>query len=107
MTTSFASGGIVVTKKAFDKLPAELQRVLTSTSQELQDNLIKLIRADDDKALARLETLGLQVIDSPPDMVKDFTAEALAIRTKLDAVYTHAFRAKVEKLLGDYRAQHK
>jgi hypothetical protein len=52
-----------------------------------------------------MKQAGLQVVESPPEMVKQFTTEAMAIRPKLEpTVYTHEFRTKVEKLLADYRA---
>ena len=52
-----------------------------------------------------MKNAGLQVIESPPEMIKQFTQEAVAIRPKLEpSVYTHDFRMKVEKLLADYRA---
>jgi hypothetical protein len=48
---------------------------------------------------------GLQVIDSPKDMIGQFEEQAKSIRPKLEpSVYSHEFREKVEKLLAEFRA---
>jgi TRAP-type C4-dicarboxylate transport system substrate-binding protein len=100
-----AIGATVLTKKEFDKLTPDLQKILLTDSHALQDRLLKQIRQDNAKALVSMKQAGLQVIDSPKDMVAQFEEQAKAIRTKLEpAVYTHDFRMKVEKLLADYRA---
>ncbi len=102
---SQAIGATVVTKKDFDKLTPELQKVLLADSKELETKVLKQIREDNEKALVSMKQAGLQVVDSPPEMVKDFTEQAVAIRTKLEpSVYTHDWREKVEKALADYRA---
>jgi TRAP-type transport system periplasmic protein len=100
-----AIGATVITKKEFDKLTPELQKVLLQDSKEFETKVLKTLRADNDKALVSMKQSGLQVVESPPEMIKQFTAEAVAIRPKLEpSVYSHDFRVKVEKLLADYRA---
>ena len=79
---------------------------MLADSKELQDKLLKRIRADNDKALASMKQAGLQVVESPPEMVKRVHQRAGdRDPPKLEpTVYTHEFRMKVEKLLADYRA---
>jgi TRAP-type transport system periplasmic protein len=102
---SQAIGATVVTKKDYDKLPADLQKVLMADSRELESKVLKQIRDDNEKALVSMKQAGLQVVDSPADMVKDFTDQAISIRPKLEpSVYTHEWREKIEKALADYRA---
>jgi TRAP-type transport system periplasmic protein len=105
MHISQAIGATVITKKVFDSLPPDVQKTLMADSKEFEVKVLKTIRADNDKALTSMKQAGLQVVESPPQMVKDFTTEAIAIRTKLEpSVYSHEFRMRVEKLIADYRA---
>jgi TRAP-type C4-dicarboxylate transport system substrate-binding protein len=105
MHISQAIGATVVTKKEFDKLTPELQKLLLTDSKELEGKLLKNIRMENDKALASLKAAGIQVVESPKEMVKDFETVALGMRPKLEpSVYSHEFRTKVERLLADYRA---
>jgi TRAP-type C4-dicarboxylate transport system substrate-binding protein len=100
-----AIGASVLTKRDFDKLSPDLQKILLEDSRELEKKVLKQIRTDNDKALAQMKAAGLQVIDSPKDMVADFEAQSKAVRDKLEpSVYSHEWRMKVEKLLADFRA---
>ena len=105
MHISQAIGATVMAKKEFDKLSPELQKILLNDSKEMEKKLLKTIRDDNAKSLQSLKNAGIQVVDSPKDMVKEFTDQAIALRPKLEpSVYSHEFRMKVEKLLSDYRA---
>lgn len=100
-----AIGATVITKKQFDALPPDVQKTLLADSKEFETKLLKVLRADNDKAVQQMKNAGLQVVESPPDMVKEFTAQAVAVRPKLEpSVYSHEWRMKVEKLIADYRA---
>lgn len=104
-----AIGATVMLKKEFDKLSPELQKVVLADSKDLEAKLLKQIREDNAKALTSMKQAGLQVVDSPKEMVAQFEEQAKAIRPKLEqppqAVYTHEFRDKVEKLIAEFRAK--
>ncbi len=105
MHISQAIGATIVNKKDFEKMSPELQKLVLADSKEMEKKLLKTIRDDNAKSLQSLKNAGVQVIDSPKDMVKDFTDQAIALRPKLEpSVYSHEFRMKVEKLLADFRA---
>jgi TRAP-type C4-dicarboxylate transport system substrate-binding protein len=105
MHISQAIGATVITKKEFDKLDAATQKTLMTDSHDFEVKLLKTLRAENEKALVSMKNAGLQVIESPPEMIKQFSTEAMAIRPKLEpTVYSHDFRMKVEKLVADYRA---
>src|SRR5262249_37876524 len=105
MHISQANGATLINKKEFDKLDPATQKTLMNDSLEFQVKLLKTLRAENDRALVSMKNNGLQVIESPPEMVKQFTTEAIAIRPKLEpSVYSHDFRMKVEKLVAEYRA---
>ncbi len=107
MQLSQAIGATVITKRDWDKLPPDQQKILVDDSKAMETKLLKTIRTDNEKALASMKQSGVQVVDSPPAMLKEFEEQALALRPMLEkdpVVYTHEFRTKVEKLLSDFRA---
>jgi TRAP-type C4-dicarboxylate transport system substrate-binding protein len=98
-------GATVMLKKEFDKLSPELQKTVLADSKDLEGKLLKTIREENKKSEASLKQAGITVIESPPEMVKQFDEQATALRPKLEpSVYSHDFRMKVEKLLAEYRA---
>lgn len=107
MQLSQAVGATVITKRDWDKLAPDLQKILVDDSKTMEVKLLKTIRSDNEKALASIKASGVQVIETPPAMQKEFEEQALALRPILEkdpVVYTHEFRTKVEKLLADFRA---
>ncbi len=107
MQLSQAIGASVVTKRDWDKLGPEMQKVVMDEAKVMEKKLLTTIRADNDKALASMKAAGVQVIETPPAMQKEFEAQAVALRPILEkdpVVYTHEFRVKVEQLLADFRA---
>jgi TRAP-type C4-dicarboxylate transport system substrate-binding protein len=107
MQLSQAIGATVITKRDWDKLTPDLQKVVLDDSKAMEQKLLKVIRTDNEKSLATMKANGITVVESPPSMVKEFEEQALALRPLLEkdpVVYTHEFRTKVEKLLADFRA---
>jgi TRAP-type transport system periplasmic protein len=105
MHISQAIGATIVTKKEFDRLSPELQKQVLADSRDMEKKLLKTIRDDNDKSLNSLKQSGITVVESPPDMRKQFEEQAVLLRPKLEpSVYSHEFRMKVEKLLAEYRA---
>jgi TRAP-type C4-dicarboxylate transport system substrate-binding protein len=103
-----AIGAVVMLKKEFDKLSPEQQKVVLDDSREMQPKLLKSIRDENTKSLASMKQAGLQVVESPKEMVTQFDEVAKAIRPKLEpSVYSHEFRERVEKLVAEYRAGNK
>ena len=107
MQLSQAIGASVVTKRDWDKLGPDMQKIVMDEAKAMEKKLLTTIRADNDKALASMKAAGVQVVESPPAMQKEFEAQAIELRPILEkdpVVYTHEFRGKVEKLLADFRA---
>jgi TRAP-type C4-dicarboxylate transport system substrate-binding protein len=105
MQINVAIGATVLVKKEYDKLPADLQKIVVEDSKDLQVKLLKQIREENARSLDQIKKAGVQVVDSPKEMVSQFEEQSKAIRPKLEpSVYSHDFREKVEKLLADYRA---
>jgi len=100
-----AIGAVVMLKKEFDKLSPEQQKTILEDSKEMQPRLLKAIRDENTKSLASMKQAGLQVVESPKEMISQFDEIAKSIRPKLEpSVYSHDFRNKVEKLVAEFRA---
>lgn len=107
MQLSQAIGATVVSKRDWDKLTPDVQKIVMEEAKTMEGKLLKTIRSDNEQALKSMKNAGVQVVDTPAAMQKEFEEQALALRPILEkdpVVYTHDFRAKVEKLLADFRA---
>ena len=108
MVISQSIGATVVTKKAWDDLGPELQKIVMDASKELEKKLLKTVRADNETALTKMKAQGLVVTETPPELQKEFQMHAAVVAQKLEgALYSHEFRARVDGLLATYRATHK
>jgi TRAP-type C4-dicarboxylate transport system substrate-binding protein len=55
-------GGLVVSKRFFDSLPADLQTLLRETGRVAGERLIEATRADNEQSLGELRRRGLQFV---------------------------------------------
>jgi len=107
MPTSVGIGATVVLKKDFDALSKEDQKVLVEEAKLLEDKLITTIRKDNDRALAKMKSLGLEVIPVPPALVDDIRKSSLAVWDDLSGkMYSKEWLDKIKRLLADYRKSH-
>jgi TRAP-type C4-dicarboxylate transport system substrate-binding protein len=102
----YALGATVVTKKEMDKLTPEQQRIVLEEARALEKKLLSQVRQENDRAVAMLKKGGLTIIDAPPTMLAELTSLVAPIRADLEgSLYSHDLRARVEKLVGSYRAK--
>jgi TRAP-type C4-dicarboxylate transport system substrate-binding protein len=107
MTISQSVGAVVLTKKAWDELGPDQQKLVLDESRELQAKLLKQVRADNTAALDKMKSLGIQVIDTPAAVSGEFASAGHSTAVKLDGqLYTKEFRAEVEKLVEKKRGGH-
>ncbi|MDB4966789.1 MAG: hypothetical protein JWN44_2478 [Myxococcales bacterium] len=100
----YALGATVVTKKEMDKLTPEQQRIVLEEARVLEKKLLAQVRGENDRAVATLKKGGLTIIEAPATMRAELTALVAPIRAELEgALYSHELRARVEKLVADYR----
>ncbi len=76
---SMAVGAFTVSKQAWDTVKPEDQAILREEAKGLEKALITTVRKDNKKALDTMISQGLQVIESPAAMQKDFEAEAKGV----------------------------
>ena len=96
-----SAGATVLTKVSWDKLTPDQQKIVVEESKLLQSRLLKQVREDNDKALAKMKSLGLQVVETPAALVSEFQQQSKTLRASLDGqLYTKEFRQRVEQVLA-------
>lgn len=101
MVLAQSVGAIVVAKNVWNRLTPDQQSILRDESKQLSDRLARPVRVDNEKAAKKMQALGLQVAPTPEETIKEFRAQAQALRTKLDGkVWTKEWRLRVEQVLA-------
>ena len=100
-------GGLIVTRKFYDKLPADLQTILTETGTAAGEKLIAASRIDNAESINTLKERGLQFIEpgagmSEPVLV-DVRDRAAAELVASEYIPGPLFE-KTRRLLEQYRA---
>jgi len=63
------------------------------------------IRADNTRALAKMQQLGLKVVATPASIIDEFRKQAVALAPALDGeVFSGEFRKQVEKIVVSWPA---
>jgi TRAP-type C4-dicarboxylate transport system substrate-binding protein len=105
MIISQSIGATVITKKAWDDLGPDLQKIVAEESKALQVKLLKSVRDDNASSLKKMESQGIQVVPTPPALIAEFEQQGKGVAAKLEGqVYSKEFRIRVEKLVADFRA---
>lgn len=104
-----AMGGLVVSKRFFERLPADLQTLLRETGQAAGERLIQATRADNEKSVDELKQRGLQFVEPGAGMSEPELLE-LRDRAAAELVDSNYIPAAVfdrtRSLLEQYRATH-
>ncbi|WJW76554.1 TRAP transporter substrate-binding protein DctP [Thiohalobacter sp. IOR34] len=72
-------GGLLVSRRFFDRLPPDLQQILRDTGREASRELIRATRVDNAKSIEVLKEEGLEFMFGPEDLDP---AELVAMRDK-------------------------
>jgi len=101
-----ASGAVVISKKAYDKLPPDLQDILLRNGRSFMAELTKKSREENAAAIQTMKKNGLQVVDvTSQQTLQDFQAIGKRARQSLvGKLYDQAWLDKVEKVVSDFRA---
>jgi TRAP-type C4-dicarboxylate transport system substrate-binding protein len=104
-----ASGAVVISKTMYDKLPPDLQEILMRNGKKFMRELTLKSRKENLDAIETLKKNGVQVVEAnTPKAMQDYNAAGKRARQSLvPKLYDQAFLDKVEKTIGDFRAQHK
>ncbi len=100
-------GGLIISKKFYDKLPADLQAILKATGEATGEKLIAATRVDNALSIVTLKERGLQFIEPDEGMSESVLAEvrdrAAAELVASDYIPGSVFD-KTRKLLEQYRS---
>lgn len=104
MPMSLAVGASILSKSAWTKIPEADRAILKEEGKALEKKLIELVRNDNKRALNKMKSLGLQVVESPPALVKEFEKQAHEVWKDLaGTIYTPAFLNRVKDLVAEKR----
>lgn len=104
-----ASGAVVVSKTMYDKLPTDLQEILTRNGKKFMRDLTLKSRKENADAIQTLKKTGVQIIEAnTPKAMEEYTAAGKRARQSLvGKLYDQAFLDRIDKTINDFRSQHK
>jgi TRAP-type transport system periplasmic protein len=104
-----ASGAVVISRKMFDKIPPDLQEILTRNGRKYMRELTLKSRKENADAIETLKKNGVQVIEAnSPQAMKEYQKAGKRARQSLvGTLYDQSFLDRVEKTIADFRAQQK
>lgn len=95
-------GGLVVSKKSWDKIPAEHQEAIMKISRANGVDLLKQIRADNQNAISTIKKADIQL--TQPGDIGQWLNMAKAVEAKLSgSLFPKALVDEMKKHLADYR----
>jgi TRAP-type C4-dicarboxylate transport system substrate-binding protein len=101
-----SSGAVLISKREFDKLPADLQQVLLKNGSIYLRKLTEASRKDNVKSLDILKKNKLTFIKPDADEVK--TYDVIGVKTRRSLVgrlYSEDLLNRIEKSLAEFRAK--
>jgi TRAP-type C4-dicarboxylate transport system substrate-binding protein len=102
-------GGLIVSKRFYDRLPADLQALLSETGRTAGEKLVAATRLDNQKSLATLKAHGLTFVE-PGEGMREAVLLDLRDRAAAELVRSNYLPAplfeKTRQLLDQYRSTH-
>lgn len=99
-------GAVLISKKQFDKIAPEHQKILVEKGREYMGKLVQNGRVDNEKSLQLMIESGMQMVEVPEADVTAFQAAATSAHTDLvDRLYSQELLDRVNTALKEYRNQ--
>lgn len=91
-----------LSKKTWDKLTPEQQKIVTDAAKKAADEQVKLNRENVAKSYAAMAKAGVQVIEATPQLVSDLKAAAVKVWNdpKWEKAYTKEVMDRIKKEAG-------
>jgi len=103
-----AAGAVLISKKAFDKLPENYQQIVRQKGREYMAKLTQLSRQDNEQSIQLMKKNGMKVIHVPDANLGDFRlAGEKARRALVGKLYNQDLLDRVETALKEFRSQQK
>jgi len=102
-----AAGAVLISKKMFDKIPADYQQILMTNAKKYFHKLMKLSRQDNARSIETLKENGIQLTASPPEeQLKLFYEKGKQARRMMAGkLYPLELVEEVEQALVQYRQE--
>ena len=101
-----ASGAVVVVKREFDKMPADLQQILLKNGKIFMRKLTEQSRKDNVKSLETLKKNKMIFVKPDANEVKSYNEIGMKARKGLvGKLYSEDLLNRVEKSLAEFRAK--
>jgi len=93
---------VCISKKTWDKLSADQQKIVKDAAIAMADEQVKLNRANVADRFAKMTAAGMEVIDATPQLTADFKAVAARMYKdpQYDKAYTKEIMDKVREMKG-------
>lgn len=99
-----SSGAVLMTRKLFDKLDGEKQKILLEAGKKHFSNLTRLSRKDNLKAVETLKKHGVKYLEAGEEAKREFQRMgAEARRSLVGKIYSKEFLEEIEKALETLR----
>jgi TRAP-type C4-dicarboxylate transport system substrate-binding protein len=104
MVLNYAIGGMVVSKKSWEALSADQQKVVTEEANTLAAGLTRLVRDDNAAAFKKMQTLGVEVVPTPEPLAAAIREAARGATDDMQGkLFGKDFRARIEQILAARR----
>lgn len=99
-----STGALLISKRSFDSLPADLQEILLRNGKKYMRKLTELSRRDNEIAFAELQKRNIKMLNVAPKDLEYFTAKGIAARKSLvGRQYSQELLTRVENALEQFR----
>ncbi|RMF59828.1 MAG: ABC transporter substrate-binding protein [Calditrichaeota bacterium] len=103
---AYVSGAVLISKRMFNKLSPEHQKILLEKGREYMKRLVQESRKDNEEALQILQRNGLKMVHVPEESQQEFFQAAKKARLSLvGKLYSQELLQRVETALQEFRAQ--
>jgi TRAP-type C4-dicarboxylate transport system substrate-binding protein len=99
-----ATGATILSKQAWDRIAPADQEVLRQEAAQMQQLLLRQVRADNVAAVETFKRQGIQLIELSPELRARFEAVEEQVARQNATRVSPAFATKIEKLVNDYRS---
>ncbi|MDP8206869.1 MAG: TRAP transporter substrate-binding protein DctP [Candidatus Electryonea clarkiae] len=102
-----AAGAVLMTKKQFDKIPADKQKILLEISRRYLRELTLKSREDNRLSIEQMEKSGITILDPPNKEEMDaFHKVGMQVKKQLTGkLFSETLLLEIEQALDDFRTQ--
>ena len=100
-----AAGAVIISKKKFDEMPADLQEILLKNGRKYMQKLTSLSRQDNAKSIETLKKNGISILSPPSEKAVSAYEDRgkQARRMLVGKLFSEDLLNKVEASVADYR----